>query len=76
MVQNIEIKNIDFKYVDQKMKKEILEYVSTKVVEVFRRNILKVYSEKGKTTKFAEMQREIICLMIYLRAMKEHQIMK
>ena len=51
MIQNIEIKNIDFKYVDPKMQKEILEYVSTKVVEAFRRNILKVYVKNAPFLK-------------------------
>ena len=51
MVQNIEIKNIDFKYVDQKMQKEILEYISSKVVEVFRKNVVKVYVKNAPFLK-------------------------
>lgn len=51
MIQNIEIKNIDFKHIDQKNQKEILEYVSAKVVEVFEKNIIKVYIKNAPFLK-------------------------
>ena len=51
MVQNIEIKNVDFKSIDQNKQKEILEYISNKVVETFKKNIVKVYIKNAPFLK-------------------------
>lgn len=51
MIQNIEIKNVDFKNIDQNKQREILEYISVKVVEVFRKNIVKVYIKNAPFLK-------------------------
>lgn len=43
MVQNIEIKDVDWKSIKMPIQKEILEYVSKKVVEIFKKKVTKIY---------------------------------
>ena len=43
MIENIEIKNVDFRLINKQNQKEILGYVVNKVEELFKTNITKVY---------------------------------
>ena len=43
MVQNIEIKDVDWKSIKMPIQKEILEYVTKKVVEIFKKKVTKIY---------------------------------